>query len=121
RHLRLPGGAIAALLLWDALLVAGTTDLWRYLPAAVGAALVGEAIWAWVWRGGLGGLEGKTGYWAIASIVPMIQFFLYFAFMEAFGGGVLWTTHLWAGAPLLAGFFGLIASIAVVPPRFLQA
>jgi hypothetical protein len=57
RRLRLPGGAIAAMLLYDGLLVAASTDLWRYLPAVIGAALLGEAIWARMWRGGLHGTE----------------------------------------------------------------
>jgi hypothetical protein len=40
--------------------------------------------------------------------------------MEVFGGGVLWSTHLWAGTPVLAGLFGLIAAMLVAPPRFLR-
>jgi hypothetical protein len=40
--------------------------------------------------------------------------------MTVFGGGVQWTTHLWAGTPLLAGGLGLIAGMLVVPPRFLR-
>jgi len=119
-HLRLPGGSIAALLLFDGLLVAASTDLWRYLPAVIGAALLGEVIWARMWRGGLRGIEGETGYWLIGAAVPALQFFLYFALMEGFGGGVLWSTHLWAGTPLLAGLFGLIATMLVVPPLFLR-
>jgi hypothetical protein len=120
RRLRLPGGAIAAMLLYDGLLVAASTDLWRYLPAVIGAALLGEVIWARMWRGGLQGVGGETGYWLIGAAVPAVQFFLYFALMEAFGGGVLWSTHLWAGTPVLAGLFGLIAAMLVAPPRFLR-
>jgi hypothetical protein len=67
RRLRLPGGAIAAIMLWDALLIVAVTDMWLYLPAAICAALVGEALWAAMWNGRLGGLEGQLGYWMLQA------------------------------------------------------
>jgi hypothetical protein len=121
RHLRLPGGAIAVILLWDGLLTVAVTDMWLFLPAVAVAALGGEAIWAWMWHGGLGGPEGEPGYWLLASVVPLVLFALYFALMGTFGGGIIWTTHLVAGAPTLAAFYGLLTALLVVPPRFLRA
>lgn len=120
RHLRLPGGAITLIMLYEAALIAATTDLWRYLPAVLGAALVGEAVWSRVRRGGLGGPTNEAGYWLLACIVPLVQVALYVALMAAFGGGVIWTTPLWLGMPVVAGLFGLFAGMLAVPPRFLQ-
>ncbi len=67
RRLRLPCGAIGAIMLWDGFLTVAVTDLWLYLPAVAAAALVGEGLWAWIWRGGLGGADDEPGYWLIAS------------------------------------------------------
>lgn len=53
--------------------------------------------------------------------VALVQFAVYFGLMAAFGGGIAWTTHVWAGAPVMAGLFGLITSVIVVSPRFLRA
>ena len=121
RRLRLPGGTISTIMLWEGLLVVGSTDLWVYLPAVAGAAFAGEGIWAWLWRGGLGGIESEAGYWLLAFVVPVVQFFLYFALMGAAGGGIAWTTHLWAGSAVMAGVYGLITSLFAVPPRFIHA
>ncbi len=120
RALRLPGGAIAAIMLFDAILIVAATDLWRYLPAVAGAAVAGEALWAWVRRGGLGGPDREAGYWALGFVVPLVQFALYFALMAAFGGGVIWTAHLLAGLPVAAGYVGLVAACLAVPPRWLH-
>ncbi len=119
RALRLPRGAIAAVMLWNAALtLVAMPEMWIYLPAVAGGAVTGELLWAWMRRGRLGGVEGRGGYWAIAFAVPAVQFFLYFGLMAEFGGGVRWTTPLWAGAPVLAGVYGLSAILFAVPPRF---
>ena len=119
-RLRLPGGAIAALMLWDGLLIVAVMDMWLYLPTVIGAALAGEGLWAWIWRDGLGGVNAEPGYWLLAFSVPLVQFGLYFVLMAAFGGGIVWTVHLVVGAPVLAGFYGLLTGLLVVPPRFLR-
>jgi hypothetical protein len=121
RWLRLPAGAIAIIMLYDALLITLATDMGRYLPAVVGAALIGEALWAWVRSGGLGGPEGEAGYWTIGAVVPAVQFALYFVVMAVAGGGIIWTPHLWAGVPVAAAIVGLTATMLAVPPRFLRA
>ena len=120
-RLRLPGGSIAAILLWEGVLIAATTDAWRYLPAVAGAALLGEALWAALWRGRLGGLAGRAGYWVLAAAVPTAFAYLYFALTAAVGGGLTWTTHLWAGVALLAGVYGFVTALVAIPPAFLTA
>ncbi len=117
RRLRLPGGAIATVLLYEAALTVAATGLWLALPAVAGAALAGEALWARVRRGGLGGPAGETGYWALAGVVPLVQFALYFGLLAAFGGGLIWTPHLRAWVPVVAELFGLIAALLAIPPR----
>jgi hypothetical protein len=121
RWLRPAGGAIAAIMLWSGLLVAAATDSLLYLPAVAAGALAGEAVWARVRRGGWGGPDGEAGYWALAAAVPLAQFAAYFALMAAVGGGVAWPPSLVAGAPLMAAFYGLVAGMLAVPPRFVRA
>lgn len=121
RRLRLPGGAPLVIMLYEAVLIAGATDLWHYLPAVVGAALVSEALWIWIMRGGLGGPTNEAGYWLIGAIVPGVYFALYVVLAGAIGGGVIWTPHLWAGIPVTAAIVGLIAAVLAVPPRFVEA
>jgi len=41
--------------------------------------------------------------------------------MGTFGGGIVWTAHLVAGVPLMAGFYGMLTALLVVPPPFLRA
>ncbi|MGH7265571.1 MAG: hypothetical protein ACREMB_12065, partial [Candidatus Rokuibacteriota bacterium] len=120
RYLRLPYGAIAAVMLWDGALTAMISDTWLYLPAVAVGATAGELIWAAMWRGRLGGLEGEKGYWTLAGAVPLVQFSTYFGLMHVYGGGIVWSTHLWAGAPIMGSLYGLIAGALVVPPRFVR-
>ena len=120
RWLRLPTGAIAIIILYDAALLALATDLARYLPAALGAALIAEGLWVWVRRGGWGGPDGEAGYWVIGAATPLALVSLYVALAAAIGGGLAWTAHLWVGVPVAAGISGLIASGLGVPPRFIR-
>jgi hypothetical protein len=121
RHWRLPGGAIAAVMLWNGLLTVAMTDMWRYLPAVAAGALAGEAVWSAMRRGELGGREGEAGYRLLAFVVPAVQFAAYLGLVALVGGGLAWPVHLAAGAPLLAGLYGVIASGFAIPPRALRA
>jgi hypothetical protein len=122
RRLRLASGAIAMIVLWNAAFsLVGIPEMWIYLPAIAMSAIVGEVLWAAMGRGALGGRDERRGYWVIGFAVPATQFFLYFATMAAFGGGIAWSTPLWAGTPILAGLYGLLASGLAIPPRFLSA
>jgi hypothetical protein len=121
RHLRLPAGAIAITLLWNGLLTTFATDKFLYLPAVALAALVAELLWARVRAGALGGPDGRVGYWVIGAAVPFVQFAAYFLLMALAGGGIIWTTHLWVGAPFMAAFYGLAAAMLMLPPAWLTA
>jgi hypothetical protein len=120
RVFQLPGGAIAAIMLWDALLVAAVTATWLYLPAVVGAALAGEALWAWLRHRRRGDAASLRGYWALGGLVPTVLSALYIALMGTAAGGLIWSPHLWSGLPVLAGLYGVVASVLAAPPRFLR-
>ena len=118
-RLRLATGAIAVMLLWNAVFnVVGMPEMWIYVPAVVVAALVGELVWRAMARGALGGRDARTGYWLIGAAVPGVMFIGYFAMMSTLGGGIAWPTAMWTGAPVLAAVYGLLASVFAVPPRF---
>src|SRR5262249_30193224 len=111
---------IAAVMLWDGVLTAGVADAWLYLPAVAIGALTGEAIWAGMWRGHLGGIGGDRGYWILAGGVPTAQVATYLVIMQALRGGIRWPTHVWAGAPFMGGLYGVVTSLFIVPPRFFR-
>ena len=119
RRLRLATGAITVIVLWnEAFNLIGIPEMWIYLPAVIVSAIVGEVVWSVMGRGALGGRDARVGYWTIGAAVPATLFIAYFALMATIGGGIAWTTPLWAGAPVLAGIYGLAASVFAVPPRF---
>jgi hypothetical protein len=100
RHCRLGPGALAAVLLWNGVLTAGATGMWRYLPAVALAAVAGEGTWLAVRRGAFGGPEAVTGYRLIAVVVPTVELAAYLALAALVGGGIAWPVHVAAGAPL---------------------
>jgi hypothetical protein len=117
RHCGLGPGGLAVVLGWNGVLTAGATGMWRYLPAVALAALAGEATWAAVRRGAFGGPGAVTGYRLVAAVVPTVELAAYLALAALVGGGIAWPVHVAAGAPLLAGLYGLVASLLVVPAR----
>jgi hypothetical protein len=121
RALGLLPGSVAVLLLWNALLAGTVSGLWWSLLPAAGAAIAGEALAAWIRQGAFGGVRATAGYWALSFTVPAVQVAGTVGVIAAIGGGLRWTTHLWAGSPLLAGAFGLVVALLVCPPRWLCA
>jgi len=120
RHLRVGTGAVAVLLLDMAIIVVPATNQWLFLPCAVIAAVLAEALWRRIRKGGFGGPDQWLGYAVIGALVPTVQIAVYLATVGIFGGGVIWTPHLWAGVPLAAGICGLTAALLLAPPRFVR-
>jgi hypothetical protein len=120
RLLRLPSGSIVLMMLYEALLIVLATDQWPALFSVAGAALAGEAVWGWMRKGGLGGLDGTTGYWVLGGIVPLVQTSLGLALTGAAGGTMVWSIHLWTGVPVTVGILGLSVAVLAVPPAFLR-
>jgi hypothetical protein len=98
-----------------ALLVVVSTDQWLALLAAIVGAVAAEVIWAGVRAGRLGGPEAAPGYWLLGGAVPLLQTGTYLALLGVFGGGLVWTPHLWVGVPIVAGLYGLFAEVLSMP------
>ena len=115
---RLPAGSLVFILAWVFLQRAIILGVYRYLPAVLGAAIVGEIIWAWMRRGGEARLASPRGYRALAFAVPFALFAFYFLSAALTPNGIVWPVHLWAGSIGMAGMAGLLLSYALIqPPR----
>ena len=122
RQLRLGTGALTVIVLWnEAWGLVGVPEMWPYLPAVIASAIVCEGIWSAMALGALGGRDARSGYWLIGAALPWTLFVAYFALMATLGGGITWSTPLWAGAPVLAGLYGLVVAVFAIPPRFASA
>jgi hypothetical protein len=116
RYLDPPRGGISTLLLWDGMLTVATTGMWLYLPAVALAALTGELWLAYVRRRQPDSELPAIAYWVLTGGVCATQFTAYFILMARFGGGIVWTTHLWTGTIVTAVLFAVVASVLSVPP-----
>jgi hypothetical protein len=115
---RLPLGAATFILLFPALLRALAVDAYVFLPAILGAAIVAEAIWAWIRRGGEERLSSPIGYRVIAVAFPAALLTLYFTIIALVTPGVVWPIEVWLGIIFLAsgagGLLGLAMTLAGV-------
>lgn len=115
---RLPLGAVTFILLYPALLRALAVDSYIYLPSLLGAAIVAEAIWAWIRGGGEGRLSSPDGYRFIAVLFPAALLILYFTTISLVTPGIRWPIEVWLGVIVLAsgagGLLGLSMTLAVV-------
>ena len=113
RNLGLPVGGITFVIGWHALFKAWCVGTLAYAPAFIAAAIVGDVLWSRARRAH----EPRTGaYRLIGAIVPAVGIALYFATIVLVVGGVVWPTHLWAGAIALSALTGLVVSWIIVPP-----
>ncbi|HET8569681.1 MAG TPA: hypothetical protein VFM93_11940, partial [Candidatus Limnocylindria bacterium] len=112
----------ATILVWSGAMAFVTMpELAIYAPAVLLSAAVGEAIWAAMGRGALGGRDGRHGYWILGAAVPGTQLAAYLGLMATVGGGVAWPITLSAGAPVFAAVYALAATVFAIPPSFLRA
>jgi hypothetical protein len=114
---RLPSGSLTFIFAWVFVQRAIIVGVYSYLPAVLGAALVGELIWAWIRRGGEARLAWPWGYRLLAFSVPLILFLIYFLIVGLMPHGVIWPVHLWAGSILLAAAAGVLLSFAMIAGR----
>jgi len=112
---RLPSGTLTFILVWVFVQRALIVGVYSYLPAILGAALVGEIIWAWVRRGGEARRSSPLGYRVLAFIVPLVMFSIYFLIASLMPDGVIWPVHLWAGSIWLAAVAGVLLSFTMIP------
>ncbi len=57
---------------------------------------------------------------AFAVMTPVLFSLFYYLTLIVAGGGIWWSVHLWTGAIVLAGIAGLLVSVLLVPPGWLQ-
>jgi hypothetical protein len=91
--------------------------VYRYLPAVLAAGLVGEAIWAWMRRGGEGRLTDPMAYRILAGCVPLVLYGVYFLSAALTANGVVWPVHLWAGAIGMSAIAGTLLSSVLIRAR----
>jgi hypothetical protein len=114
---RLPSGSLIFILGWVFIQRAIILGVYSYLPAILGAALVGEIIWAWMRRGGETRLSSPLGYRILAFCVPLVLFSIYFFIIAFMPNGVIWPIHLWTGAIWMAALAGLLMSFTMIPQK----
>jgi hypothetical protein len=114
---RLPSGSLTFILVWVFIQRAVIVGVYSYLPAILGAALVGEIIWAWMRRGGEARLTSPLGYRILAFCVPLVLFSLYFLIVAFMPNGVIWPIHLWLGSIWMAGVAGVLTSFTMMPEK----
>lgn len=114
---RLPAGSLTFILIWVFVQRAVIVGVYSYLPAILGAALVGEIIWAWMRRGGEARLTSPLGYRILAFCVPVVLFSLYYLIVGFMPNGVIWPIHLWLGSIWMAGVAGVLTSFTMIPEK----
>ena len=56
-----------------------------------------------------------------AVVTPVLFSLFYYLTLIVAGGGIWWSVHLWTGAIVLSGITGLLVSLLLMPPAWLQA
>jgi hypothetical protein len=107
---RLPRGALTLMLTAAAALaVTQGDDFWLVLPIGIGAVAidaVAERLRPW---------DGAR-FRALSVVVPAVWTASYFAGLHL-GDDVAWSTHMWAGAVVLAGITGLLVGLLIRQPE----
>jgi hypothetical protein len=114
---RLPSGTLLFILGWVFIQRAIILGVYSYLPAILGAAVVGELLWAWMRRGGEARLSSPLGYRILAFSVPFVLFSLYFFIVSLMPNGVIWPVTLWAGSIWMAAAVGVLMSLTMIPGK----
>jgi Tol biopolymer transport system component len=112
RRWMLPPGAATLIFAISAVLISFMQDEFRFIPAAILAGIVADILIVVLRPGPDHVLQLRM----IALTIPAVYFLLYFVTV-ALTGGVAWVIHLWFGAPVMAGIFGLFLSYLAVPPN----
>jgi len=111
RRWTLPFGTLTLMLLINTALLSLLHDQYILIPSAALAGLLADGLF-WLVRPSA---ERLTAVRLFAFAVPAILYALYFLTL-LLTTGIAWSTHLWAGAIVLAGVVGLLLSYLVAPP-----
>jgi hypothetical protein len=107
----LPPGALTVAFAIPALASAVPFGRGGYAAAALAAGLVADAVASWRRPR----REETVAVRLFGLLVPLAFTGAFLALVEL-DAGVVWTTHVWAGAVALAGLAGVLLTYAVAPP-----
>jgi hypothetical protein len=111
RRWALPVGALTLIFTLNLALLSFMRDRYWFLPVAVIAGLVGDALLALLRPSALrpGALR------LFAFVVPTVYYLAYFIDLML-TQGTWWSIHAWLGASVMAGIVGWLLSYMIVPP-----
>ncbi len=111
RHWRLPVGALALLIIANALMMAVFTDTYTLALFSVPAALTAELL-RWLLRPSA---ESPIAFYTFAFLSAFSYFGCYFVVLQL-TQGIVWRIHLWMGAMTIAGIIGVMLAFLLVWP-----
>jgi hypothetical protein len=115
RRWRLPFGSLTLVITGNGLLMTlfHYHDIAAYpqvLIAIIGSGLIADLLYIWLQPS-----QTRTAQThAFAFLMPFTLFTLFFAVLVS-TTDILWTIHMWTGAPVMAGVVGLLVSLATAP------
>lgn len=111
RRWRSPVGAVTLILVSYATAMATQNDDYFAIPAALVAGIAGDVIVATL------GDRARRGipFYALGTVIPLLLFALYTVFL-ARERGLGWPPNMIFGAPIIAGFAGMLVAFAYDPP-----
>ncbi|GHO70805.1 hypothetical protein KSC_096970 [Ktedonobacter sp. SOSP1-52] len=120
RRWRLPFGTFAFMLGLNGVLMLAFHP--RAALIAVPTALLGGLAADLVYRFLQPSLDQPERVRLFAFLVPLMFYILYFIDLSivgpiAYESGIQWSAPFWAGAPVIAGFVGLLLSFVLLPPQ----
>ena len=112
RRWALPFGSLTLVITLNTALLSVMHDAYVMIPVAALAGLLADALLNRLQPSA----ERPVALRIFAFAVPAILYALYFVTL-LLTAGIAWSTHLWAGAIVLAGAVGVLLSYLAVPPR----
>lgn len=112
RRFALPPGALTVLFALYAIALATQADTYWDIPAAIAGGVVGDILVA-VFKDRV---RSGNGLYAFAFVVPFVTIVAYIASVRVHDGGLGWPPNMIFGAPVIAGFVGLLVSFCFSPP-----
>ncbi len=122
----LPVGSITIMVSLYAVIMTASVDTFVFLPAILGAAILGDVLWAWIRRSGR--TDRPEAYALLGAVISLAFGIGYFATVATLPSGITWPVHLWAGVLFMSaavgGWLGYLAAgcpallpVADVSPR----
>lgn len=110
---RLPVGAIALILTFNAGLMTILVDSYIFLPALIVALLIAEAVRHFLRPTP----QRSAAFVGFLALLPVLIYAAYFVTISTAGGGIKWSIHVWTGAIVIAGVVGGLVGWALAAVR----